>query len=103
MKAVRPVTASNGVPYLQMRSVGPHSKNDWLVHTVTNVSLSSNAYLRQPLHYLCLLIPFNQTSPCVLLGLHSHTSVTSSRLSTCSVSFKVAKSDEDIWIKETIQ
>jgi hypothetical protein len=25
MKAVRPVITSNGVPYLQMRSVGSHS------------------------------------------------------------------------------
>ena len=25
MKAVRPIIASNGVPYLQMRSVGTHS------------------------------------------------------------------------------
>ena len=25
MKSMRPVIASNGIPYLQMRSIGPHS------------------------------------------------------------------------------
>ena len=29
MKAVQPFIASNGVPYLQMRSVGPHSTPVW--------------------------------------------------------------------------
>ena len=29
VKAVRPVTSSNGVPYLQITSVGSHSKSGW--------------------------------------------------------------------------
>ena len=51
MKAVRPVIASNGVPYLQMRSVGSHSTSGRArvsngLHTLrTHVMCESNLFL----------------------------------------------------------
>ena len=67
-----PVIASNRVPYLQMRSVGPHSTQEWRGKERTGSRLSFYLPLCYNSRARCFLLQLLRTKNAVIAGAHSY-------------------------------